>query len=76
MAGGRVLIVLIILLVPGATLRAESIVMEPATGKKLYRWDGMHLRSHAEGRKLLKWDGQYISHFSSGKSSSSGMERI
>ena len=61
MKGGRVLIVLIILLVAGATVRADSLVMEPATGKKLYRWDGMHLRSHADGRKLLKWDGQYLS---------------
>ena len=67
MKRGRVLILLIGLLLPGATLRADSIVMEPSTGKKLYRWDGMHLRSHVDGRRLLKWDGQYISHFSSGK---------
>ena len=50
MKRGGILLVLIGLLLSGAALQADSMVVDPATGKKLYRWDGMHLRSHADGR--------------------------
>jgi len=63
----QVITFFLLLLGVAAPLRADSLIMEPDTRKKLYRWDGTYLSSYSNGRKLFKWDGQYISHYGNGR---------
>lgn len=39
---------------------AQSYVLLPSTGQRLYSWDGEHLMQSSTGKRLYKWDGTHI----------------
>ena len=51
-------VVALLVLSPAATVLGNSLVIEPASGRKLCRWDGINLQSYSNGRKLFRWKGQ------------------
>ena len=48
------------LLAAGASVRADSYLVTPNTGERLYQWDGEYLMKPNTGERLYTWDGTYI----------------
>ena len=60
-------LVALLVLSPAATVLGNSFVIEPASGRKLCRWDGTCLMMYDTGMKLYSWDGTHVISYANGR---------